>query len=246
MRQLPSKKNQAFTLIELLVVIAIIAILAALLFPVFAQAKQAAKQASSISNMKQTSTGSLLYSNDFDDTAIMPAVYGTGVGMTGFTIRDYAPWSMIMQPYAKNVDIFADPQGPGGFKFPYPTPDSWNKLFDTQYGLNARAYAPMGIAPANPTPRSMTSIARPAETVFFAAKTGLNELTIPGFWSDYFGDESPFLAQIVEPVVCDFEVHFAPNCWGPDSFLKYAIANKSTRRRQHRKARAQRNSSRRL
>ena len=146
MRQFSSKaqhqKAQAFTLIELLVVIAIIAILAAILFPVFAQAKQAAKQTASLSNLKQICTGGLLYANDYDDMAIMPGVYGTGVGIVGLNPRDYAPWSMIMQPYVKNIDIFADPQGPGPFKFPFPCPDAWNKLFDTQYGMNARAYAP--------------------------------------------------------------------------------------------------------
>ncbi|RYG34723.1 prepilin-type N-terminal cleavage/methylation domain-containing protein [bacterium] len=60
-------KRQAFTLIELLVVIAIIAILAAILFPVFAQAKEAAKKTQDMSNLKNISTGSLIYSGDSDD-----------------------------------------------------------------------------------------------------------------------------------------------------------------------------------
>jgi prepilin-type N-terminal cleavage/methylation domain-containing protein len=59
--------RHAFTLIELLVVIAIIAILAAILFPVFAQAKEAAKKAASISDVKQTGTGMIMYTNDYDD-----------------------------------------------------------------------------------------------------------------------------------------------------------------------------------
>jgi prepilin-type N-terminal cleavage/methylation domain-containing protein len=61
------QRSKAFTLIELLVVIAIIAILAAILFPVFAQAKEAAKKASAISSAKQTGTGMILYTADFDD-----------------------------------------------------------------------------------------------------------------------------------------------------------------------------------
>ncbi|HWA83403.1 MAG TPA: prepilin-type N-terminal cleavage/methylation domain-containing protein, partial [Fimbriimonadaceae bacterium] len=216
----------AFTLIELLVVIAIIAILAAILFPVFAQAKQAAKQASSLSNVRQIAMSAIMYAGDTDDVCVMPGVYGTGIGINNLNPRDYAPWSMLVQPYMKNNDLVSDPQGPGAFQFPFPAPTAWNKLFDTQYGMNFRAYAPMpAIPPANPAPKSMTAIARPSETVFFAAKTGLNELTIPGFWSDYFGDESPFLAQIVWPVVCDPEIHFAPDCWGPDSFFNYAIKN---------------------
>jgi len=59
--------RKAFTLIELLVVIAIIAILAAILFPVFAQAKEAAKKSASLSNVKQTALGVILYSADYDD-----------------------------------------------------------------------------------------------------------------------------------------------------------------------------------
>ena len=61
-------KRNAFTLIELLVVIAIIAILAAILFPVFAQAKEAAKKASSISNVKQNATATIMYAGDYDDS----------------------------------------------------------------------------------------------------------------------------------------------------------------------------------
>lgn len=57
---------RAFTLIELLVVIAIIAILAAILFPVYAQAKNAAKGAVCISNMKQISAASIMYTSDND------------------------------------------------------------------------------------------------------------------------------------------------------------------------------------
>lgn len=75
--------KRAFTLIELLVVISIIAILAAILFPVFAQAKAAAQAISCMSNIRQLGMGTLLYTNDNDDS--MPnSYYGpAGVGLTG-------------------------------------------------------------------------------------------------------------------------------------------------------------------
>ncbi len=57
---------RAFTLIELLVVVAIIAILAAVLFPVFAQAKESAKKTSCISNLKNISSATLMYLQDYD------------------------------------------------------------------------------------------------------------------------------------------------------------------------------------
>jgi prepilin-type N-terminal cleavage/methylation domain-containing protein len=228
--RIAKSRSQAFTLIELLVVIAIIAILAAILFPVFAQAKQAAKQTSSLSNIKQTALATLMYVGDFDDMAMEPATWGSGTGFNvypGNPDGDYAPWSVLTAPYMKNTAILADPQGPSVLAFPgFPGapawPSPWSQLFDTQYGYNIRAYAPQPLTPPfNPAPRGMTSIARPAETVLFAAKTGASEITIPGFWSLYNGDKSPFIVQIVEPVVCDPATFLGltSNCWGPDNFF---------------------------
>jgi len=94
--------RRAFTLIELLVVIAIIAILAAILFPVFAQAKLAAKKASSLSNMKQTSLGILMYTNDFDDE------YDAGAGSCWFYPMD-GGWAWDTQPYIKSLAVLRDP-----------------------------------------------------------------------------------------------------------------------------------------
>ncbi len=100
-------KKNAFTLIELLVVIAIIAILAAILFPVFAQAKTAAKKTSSLSNMKQTALGVIMYAADVDDMAVPH--YGTGTPTDPNQYHNSDTWVGRVFPYVKSRQIFFDP-----------------------------------------------------------------------------------------------------------------------------------------
>jgi prepilin-type N-terminal cleavage/methylation domain-containing protein len=76
--------KKAFTLIELLVVIAIIAILAAILFPVFAQAKLAAKKTVAISNIKNLSLATLIYTTDSDDLFPICNIYVAENGRSSY------------------------------------------------------------------------------------------------------------------------------------------------------------------
>jgi len=98
------KSKHAFTLIELLVVIAIIAILAAILFPVFAQAKQAAKKTSELSNMKQTSLGTLIYIGDSDDMFPVHTHWSSN-----YTTDTNLGWADRIAPYMKNLNVLRSP-----------------------------------------------------------------------------------------------------------------------------------------
>jgi prepilin-type N-terminal cleavage/methylation domain-containing protein/prepilin-type processing-associated H-X9-DG protein len=132
-----TRKRHAFTLIELLVVIAIIAILAAILFPVFAQAREKARSASCLSNLKQLSTGMIMYAQDYDETFPQwqwDRHYKTGnfSKNNGTTI-----WWNAIYPYVKNAQVFTCPSD--RYKIPLSADGHWGwfdqkKLAET--GIN--------------------------------------------------------------------------------------------------------------
>ncbi|HSV73014.1 MAG TPA: prepilin-type N-terminal cleavage/methylation domain-containing protein [Chthonomonadales bacterium] len=112
-------RRRGFTLIELLVVIAIIAILAAILFPVFAQARAKARQTSCLSNIKQMSTGTLVYVQDYDESFPLSVPDGVRASFTtpadrtatsalGMA-RRMSYWSNSIQPYVRNWGIYTCP-----------------------------------------------------------------------------------------------------------------------------------------
>ncbi len=88
--------HRGFTLIELLVVIAIIAILAAILFPVFARVREQARQASCQSNLKQYTSATLMYVQDYDETFPMNSY------LSGSCV---ATFYLSVDPYVKNVQV---------------------------------------------------------------------------------------------------------------------------------------------
>jgi len=94
--------KKGFTLIELLVVIAIIAILAAILFPVFAKAREKARQTACLNNTKQIGLGLMQYVQDYDET--YPGVYNYDTSISG-----YSRWTVVIQPYVKNTQVFQCP-----------------------------------------------------------------------------------------------------------------------------------------
>src|SRR5579871_353673 len=120
-----TSKTKGFTLIELLVVIAIIAILAAILFPVFARAREAARKISCVSNVKQLTTATLMYVQDYDE--VFPAMEERGdegdahplvgqpfkgVVVNGGSIcqaQNKRTAADVIYPYTKNDGIFQCP-----------------------------------------------------------------------------------------------------------------------------------------
>lgn len=95
-------KRKGFTLIELLVVIAIIAILAAILFPVFAQARESARKTACVNNVKQISTGVMMYTQDYDEK----------LPILGISTELRGRWMWQIIPYVKNSQIFTCPHTP--------------------------------------------------------------------------------------------------------------------------------------
>lgn len=192
--------RRAFTLIELLVVIAIIAILAAILFPVFAQAKMSAKVTSSLSNLKQLTTGNLMYAADYDDVFVLAASY-RGTSNVFFTGIPYATWKFLTQPYVKNYQLLSDPAGPQPF-FQTGLNSGVSETLWSTYGYNHMYLAPIiseGTAIRH-TGTSGTAPANPAETVMF------------GQISATFVDDSGFVTASTNEPINYIGLRDAPNC----------------------------------
>ena len=178
------RTQTGFTLIELLVVIAIIAILAAILFPVFARAREKARQTSCLSNLKQITLATLMYSDDYD--GVMPVAYYFDPGFSheyawDFTL-DWTTWPPtaslgLLGPYTRNGQINACPSFAG---------EAWGRPH-TGYGYNT-TYIGHGQFEPVPTPAAEADISLPTETVLFADSgywdgtgiAGNNYLRAPG------------------------------------------------------------------
>jgi prepilin-type N-terminal cleavage/methylation domain-containing protein len=151
-------KERGFTLIELLVVIAIIAILAAILFPVFARARESARRSGCLSNMKQVTTGILMYTQDYDE--VLPFSQDGDIG--NYATSPKAVWINATMPYVKNKQVWYCPSAKIHRSAP-PKGDS-----DSNYYYNGHASG-----------KALAAVTQPAESILFmewayrTANTGL-------------------------------------------------------------------------
>ncbi len=151
------KKVSGFTLIELLVVIAIIAILAAILFPVFAKAREKARQTACLSNMKQLTLATLMYTSDYDERLPIACWGGTDQSIDiGPPCNDTHPLNSardipcLVQPYVRNAGIFVCPSWSTAktcrWNFPQPvTQWSYAWLQGTDYHTTSTPYGGTGV-----------------------------------------------------------------------------------------------------
>jgi len=213
--------KKAFTLIELLVVIAIIAILAAILFPVFAQAKAAAKRTAMLSNTKQTILSAIMYESDNDDVLPLITAWGS-VGVNNgayvyFNNQGCYPWTQLIQPYSKNIDILTDPSAPLGSTSPAGFNAQAYKLFGPQMGMNP--YLAQSAAADLKSPRNGTAISRPADIVLFSSKYSTSEAKSNVFYGGWwFGANSYFITLSVDPPDCSTNALYCAQGWGDNTF----------------------------
>jgi prepilin-type N-terminal cleavage/methylation domain-containing protein len=153
------KRKSAFTLIELLVVISIIAVLAAILFPVFAAAKGASKKTAALENLAQIGKAVQMYASDHDEH--LPSRFPIESEWPGYNtimlVIGGNSFDKVYDPYIKNKSIWFSPE---------------DRLPDkgyTSFAFNEQlAFA-----------WSLSSISRPAETIYMTDRTDIPQADHP-------------------------------------------------------------------
>ncbi len=125
-----TSSSQGFSLIELLIVVAVILVIAAIAIPNFVKSKMRANEASSVQNLRNITTGEVIYSTTY---AIGFSPNLTSLGGSGATID---------QTNAQLIDTVLAGGVKSGYNFTYVvlTSDSLGNV--TSYSLNADPTVP--------------------------------------------------------------------------------------------------------
>lgn len=162
-------KTVGFTLVELLVVVAIISILAALLLPTLQIALQQAVQSSCQNNVRQLSTLTIQYTQDFDDALMQQGFYMYGK-KGHFVKNESADWygrADIWRFYKEYVG--------GELEYPYRSANTSSRMR------------------VNPHKLMVCPASRPKFTDFYWGMYGYYTGSMPGFKMTL--DKSSFLVQ---------------------------------------------------
>jgi len=170
------RRANAFTLVELLVVLAILAVLASVLYPVFASARHAAKQAGCASNFRQVTLAVAMYSNDYDERAVLSSVLTSDAPDP----EKDRTWVQLALPYTREFGIFkcpadhgARPADDASFDESLIQGDSESRYFlasqRSNLGYNYLYFSPLTRAERgwSPVPRSWSEVAEPSRAYLF-------------------------------------------------------------------------------
>ena len=129
MPSLPAKHPQrndrpaAFTLVELLVVIGIIAVLIGILLPALGRAREAASKTACLSNMRQLTTGWIMYANDHKGHLVFAETWKKDEPVSSGPPHDQDGWMLsandevsitngLLYKYVKSMEVYRCPSDP--------------------------------------------------------------------------------------------------------------------------------------